>query len=225
MYQDVGNGQTKYPCSGAILNDRTIITTGTCALATSKNYKIQTVLLGEFDDANNPDCNSLFCGLPTREYNISYVVKHPDFRSESFDNNVALIRLQTAIDFTVTVQSICILQSENYNLIGRSPTLVGWGKTSNQLEKSSKQQWLQTKVLPKQDCSIFIGRGYSVEMCAGSMKEPCSGFSGSPLVIKYGDTYTLVGILSYGSDCSLNSNSPSAYVSVAKHAEWILANS
>ncbi|XP_046486843.1 uncharacterized protein [Neodiprion pinetum] len=222
---NVDNGRTKYPCSGVIVNERTVLTTGTCALATSNSYKLQTVLLGEFDEADNPDCNSLFCGLPTQEYNISYVVKHPDFRSETFENNIALIRLQTPIDFTVTAQSICLLESENYNLVGKMPVLVGWGKISSQKEKPTQQQWLETKILPKQDCSTFMNRGFSVDLCAGSAKEPCSGFSGSPLVLKYGDTYTLVGILSYGSDCEINSNSPSAYVSVAKYADWILTNS
>lgn len=59
-----------------------------------------SVLVGEFDSAENPDCNELFCAHCARSYNISYVVKHSNFRSDLYEYNIALIRLTESINFT-----------------------------------------------------------------------------------------------------------------------------
>ncbi|KAK0162934.1 hypothetical protein PV327_006661 [Microctonus hyperodae] len=58
---NLNDGNLKYSCTGTIINERTILTTATCALATAHNYKLHSVLVGEFDSAENPDCNELFC--------------------------------------------------------------------------------------------------------------------------------------------------------------------
>lgn len=54
------------------------------------------------------------------------------------------------------------------------------------------QQSLQLKLVPKQQCSDYSSHGLSVELCAKGNCEPCSGYSGSPLLYKYADTYFLV---------------------------------
>lgn len=54
------------------------------------------------------------------------------------------------------------------------------------------QQSLQLKLVPKQQCSDYLNQGLSVELCATGSCEPCSGYSGSPMLYKYADTYFLV---------------------------------
>lgn len=54
------------------------------------------------------------------------------------------------------------------------------------------QQSLQLKLVPKQQCSDYLSQGLSVELCATGSCEPCSGYSGSPVLYKYADTYFLV---------------------------------
>ncbi|XP_015593955.1 chymotrypsin-like protease CTRL-1 [Cephus cinctus] len=222
-YINTATEETKYPCSGSILNDRTILTTATCALATTDTYKLNSVLVGDFNSQTDPDCNILFCGLPAQTHEISYVVKHPEFDAQTFRNNVALLRLKSSMNFTVTTQPICISTDQEYYNIGRTANLIGWGKMSNEKEKELEQQRLTMKLLAKEDCSNYLKRGLSVELCALGEQEPCSGYSGSPLVQKHGNTYILVGMLSYGSDCN-KQNLPSAFTNVQGYASWIMEN-
>lgn len=216
-------GETRYPCSGVIINDLTVLTTATCALTTLENYKLNSVLIGEYDTAANPDCNHLFCGHPAQKYNISYVVKHPNFYARNYENNMALIRLKTPIEFSVTAQPICLPASQDY-LTDRTGVLVGWGKMSDQRAKSSVQQAVEMFFLPSRDCVNRASAGMRIELCAQGRQEPCSGFSGSPLMQRYGDTYLLVGILSFGFECDSTSLSPSIFVNIQQNIRWITEN-
>ena len=40
LVADVNTGETKYPCTGTIIDARTIMTTATCALSSSDDYKL-----------------------------------------------------------------------------------------------------------------------------------------------------------------------------------------
>lgn len=86
------------------------------------------------------------------------------------------------------------------------------------------QQELNMVLLPKQNCLDFLNEGYSVELCASGETEPCSAYNGSPLLYKYSDTYFLVGILSYGTNCDDKSNLPVVFVDVKKYTRWLLEN-
>lgn len=185
-------GYIKYPCSGTIINERTVVTTASCALASSQTYKLHVVAIGEFDSETDPDCNPLFCGHKVELHNISYIVKHPNYREDNFANNIALIRLEKSINFKGMAQPICLLPREAYIETGSNSILIGWGRLSNQKDVPTMQQELKMVLLPKQNCLDFMNQGFSVELCAMGQAEPCSGYNGSPLLYKYSDTYFLV---------------------------------
>ncbi|XP_015186796.1 PREDICTED: venom protease-like isoform X2 [Polistes dominula] len=217
-------GHIKYPCSGTIISERAIVTTASCALANSQIYKLYVVTIGEFNTETDPDCNSLLCGYKVRHYNISYIIKHPNYCADNFENNIALIRLERPIHFEVTAQPVCLLPKEIYIRTGSNTVLIGWGRLSDQKDMLNIQQELKMVLLPKQNCLDFINEGYSVELCASGETEPCSAYNGSPLLYKYSDTYFLVGILSYGSNCDDKSNLPVVFVDVKKYTRWLLEN-
>ncbi|XP_011632349.1 chymotrypsin-like protease CTRL-1 [Pogonomyrmex barbatus] len=218
-------GEIKYSCNGVIINERTVLTTTTCALAKSDRYKLCSVLIGEYNTETDPDCNKLFCGRNTSSHDISYVIKHPGYDAASFSNNIALLRLKKAIDFTATAQPICFIPEDRYVSLGSTCTVVGWGKLSGQKAQPLTQQSLQLELVPKQQCSDYLSQALSVELCAKGNCEPCSGYSGSPLLYRYADTYFLVGVLSYGSSCDSSTIFPSAFVNVQRYTRWILENS
>ncbi|XP_035729995.1 venom protease-like isoform X1 [Vespa mandarinia] len=188
-------GHMKYPCSGTIINERAVITTASCALANSQIYKLYSVAVGEFNTETDPDCNPLFCGHKIQHYNISYIIKHPNYCPDTFANNIALIRLEKPIHFEVTAQPVCLLPKEIYIRTGSNAVLIGWGKLSNQKDLLTMQQELKMILLPKENCMDFSNQGYCVELCASGETEPCSAYNGSPLLYKYGDTYFLVNRL------------------------------
>ncbi|XP_011062731.1 PREDICTED: uncharacterized protein LOC105151002 [Acromyrmex echinatior] len=202
---DTLTGEIKYSCNGVIVNERTVLTTATCALAKSDRYKLCSVLIGEYNTESNPDCNNLFCGHKISSHDISYVVKHPGYNAASYSNNVALLRLKKAIEFTAsiweeiairsssaTAQPICFIPEDRYVSLGSTCTVVGWGKLLGQKAQPLTQQSLQLELVPKQQCSDYISQALSVELCAKGNCEPCSSYSGSPLLYKYADIYFLV---------------------------------
>ncbi|KZC13498.1 Serine protease easter [Dufourea novaeangliae] len=210
-------GKITYPCTGVILNERTILTTASCALAKTDDYKLYSVLVGEFNAETDPDCN-------TQKHNISYVIKHPNYQTDTFANNIAMLRLQEPIQYTASVQPICLPPADRLLNPTVSPVLVGWGKLSSQRMKSCQQQSLRMRIIPNQECSSYYDQGLSVELCAIGDEMPCSGYSGSPLLFRYGDSYFLLGILSYGSNCNSATNFPSVFVNVLSYIRWILEN-
>ncbi|XP_034951433.1 CLIP domain-containing serine protease 14D-like [Chelonus insularis] len=220
---NLDDGEIKYSCSGAIINERTVVTTASCALATSDDYKIHSVLIGEYDTKTDPDCNSLFCAHRTTSHNISYIIKHPGYRAETFDKNIALIRLNESIDFSLTAMPVCYSERP-YVSTGVNTVLVGWGKLLN-TKDITEQGIVPMKILPLQDCEDYLMQGLTVELCAMGPQEPCSGYSGSPLLYRERECYTLIGLLSHGTSCDSNRNTPSAFVSIRKYAQWITENS
>ncbi|EFN83765.1 Chymotrypsin-like protease CTRL-1 [Harpegnathos saltator] len=183
-----------------------------------------SVLIGEYNTESDPDCNELFCGHKTSSRDISYVIKHPGYDPATYSNNVALLRLKKTIDFTATAQPICFIPEDRYVSLGSTCTVVGWGRLSGQKAQPTTQQSLQLKLVPKQQCSDYLSQGLSVELCATGSCEPCSGYSGSPMLYKYTDTYFLVGVLSYGSSCDSTTIFPSTFVNVQRYTRWILDN-
>ncbi|CAK9828023.1 Phenoloxidase-activating factor 1 [Anthophora retusa] len=209
-------GEMKYPCSGAILSQYTILTTASCALAKTSNYKLDSVLVGEFNAETDPNCN-------IQKVNISYVIKHPHYQADNFVNNIAMLRLKEPIKYTVTAQPVCLPPRDKYVNVGVSSTLIGWGKLANQKVKACKQQSLRMRILSNEECMNFYNQA-AIELCAIGDEMPCSGYNGSPLLVTYDNTNILLGILSYGSDCSINTNFPSVFVNVQKYIRWILEN-
>ncbi|XP_025161707.1 vitamin K-dependent protein C-like, partial [Harpegnathos saltator] len=223
-FSDVLTGEMRYSCNGVIVSERTVLTTATCALAKSERYKLCSVLIGEYNTESDPDCNELFCGHKTSSRDISYVIKHPGYDPATYSNNVALLRLKKTIDFNATAQPICFIPEDRYVSLGSTCTVVGWGRLSGQKAQPTTQQSLQLKLVPKQQCSDYLSQGLSVELCATGSCEPCSGYSGSPMLYKYTDTYFLVGVLSYGSSCDSTTIFPSTFVNVQRYTRWILDN-
>ena len=86
------------------------------------------MLVGEFNTDTDPDCN-------TQKINISYVIKHPNYRSDTYANNIAMLRLKESIQYTVTAQPVCLLPRDGYVNVEMNPILVGWGKLASQKGK------------------------------------------------------------------------------------------
>lgn len=59
------------------------------------------VRLGEHDDQTDPDCDDDgFCGDPVQDYEIEKIITHENFNPETFWDDIALIKLKKAVNFT-----------------------------------------------------------------------------------------------------------------------------
>ncbi|XP_019866990.1 CLIP domain-containing serine protease 14D [Aethina tumida] len=226
-FRNVLTGEVKYPCTGSILNNRVILTAAHCALAKADNYKLFLVRAGEWDSQSDIDCGPEFCGLPVQDIAISHVVVHPGYQKQTYRHNIALLVLRSKLNYTVTAQPICL--PEPWSVTSNNGLLVGWGKTAGQLEAPSLQQALSLPIISLQQCIKVYGRTLPVseeQVCAGGQQgnDACSGFGGAPLMVKHGDTFYQVGILSFGSDQCGASGVPSVYTNIKKYVTWIREN-
>ncbi len=148
---------------------------------------------------------------------------HPNYNSNTLNNDIALIRLKRASTWSF-VDSWAA--SSDIIHVGTWTTAIGWGGTLPQRRTSSFPSQLQEVDLPivsDQVCKESM-LGITEKMfCAGFMeggKDTCNGDSGGPLVKIDGRGHMLVGIVSFGEGCA-QPNYYGVYTKVSEYNEWI----
>lgn len=61
--------------------------------------------------------------------------------------------------------------------------------------ESDKQQFLKMRIISTEECMNYYNQGLATELCTIGNDVPCSGYNGSPLLFKQGNTYFLVIII------------------------------
>ncbi|XP_040579851.1 venom peptide isomerase heavy chain [Lepeophtheirus salmonis] len=213
-----------YLCGGVLINRRYVITAAHCE---TDEKPIKTVVLGEFDIRDDPDCRA-DCRMAQR------------FNK---DNDIALIRLPRLVttikeDAQTFVSPICLPNSNPSNNPSSSGikelTVVGWGKTSyernifiNKGIGSEILQKLKLNVVPFSICKDLINQITKCHICALGKdgEDSCNGDSGSPLIYvpSYGSPMVLQGIVSSGSYiCGIGV--PGIYTKIDSYVDWIKSN-
>ena len=59
------------------------------------------------------------------------MIVHPDYDSTSLDNDIALLKLKTSIEFDENnqVATVCLPESTDFDPVGAEGTVMGWGTT------------------------------------------------------------------------------------------------
>ncbi|KAF4522646.1 hypothetical protein B566_EDAN011045 [Ephemera danica] len=149
-----------YSCGGSLITARYVLTAAHCTVNAPSNYRLSWVLLGEHDTATNPDCEVRpgfppVCSPPPQLIRVERFVSHPQFHQQSYDNDIAIIRLTHNADLsTEAVQPICLpvgdLQSKLYTR--QMLTTTGWGITEKGTS-SSKLLSASLRVVEKTSCA------------------------------------------------------------------------
>ncbi|XP_046832412.1 uncharacterized protein LOC124430208 [Vespa crabro] len=207
----------RFHCGASLINNDYVITAAHC-VRNLKRSKIR-VVLGDYDQYVNTDGVAIMRA-------VSSVIRHRNFDINSYNHDVALLKLRKPVKFSKTVRPVCLPQAES-DPAGKEGTVIGWGRTSEGGMLPGKVHEVQVPVWSLTQCRKMKYRANRITnnmICAGKgTQDSCQGDSGGPLLVHEGDRLEIAGIVSWGVGCG-RPGYPGVYTRVTRYLKWINTN-
>lgn len=171
---------------------------------------------------------------------IERIIRHPFYKPPVIYADIALIKLQKAVEFSTLIRPACLYQQ--YDKLCPKAWVSGWGATEFFGEPSKKLRKAELDIISNIACSLRYNNSFVIPdgitpsmICAGhfnsaddlnsasDIKDTCQGDSGGPLQRlhpRYSCLYQVIGITSFGELCAIL-NSPGVYTRVSYYLNWI----
>nr|XP_014343397.1 PREDICTED: neurotrypsin-like isoform X2 [Latimeria chalumnae] len=216
------NKDSRLLCGATIVSSCWVITAAHCFKRFGMDVRYYVLRIGDYHTAVEDQYE--------REIPVEKIVLHKNYRPNSNDNDIALVRLRGrdghCITFNHHVLPVCLPKRKERARINRQACFItGWGDTG----KSYSRTLLQGAVplLPKEVCQARYKEKFTNRMiCAGNLSEhkrvdSCQGDSGGPLMCqKSNGHWVILGVTSWGYGCG-RKDSPGVYTKVARFLSWI----
>ncbi|XP_063166233.1 neurotrypsin isoform X3 [Candoia aspera] len=163
------------------------------------------------------------------EIGVQEIVQHREYRPDSSDYDIALVRLQgpqeQCTHFSTHVLPACLPFRRERPQKAANCYISGWGDTGRAYSRTLQQAAIP--LIPRRICeeryqAKFTGR----MLCAGSLHaqklvDSCQGDSGGPLMCERPENIWVVyGVTSWGYGCGVK-DSPGVYTKVSSFIPWI----
>ncbi|XP_039987544.1 transmembrane protease serine 2-like [Xiphias gladius] len=205
-------------CAGAIISPYWIVTSAHCVARVSSpgDWAVYAGIVDPVGTLFNP------------AYPVSRIIAHEGYNSLTRRNDIALMRLTTALDITASsnTRPVCL---PNAGLNVTAPAM-GWitrfGHTANGDPGSPYLMEAQVSLIDTAECNRSIaynGRISQDMLCAREMEagtDMCHTDSGPPLVSLKNGLWWLIGESIWGEHCT-EQNKPGVYGNVTYFLDWI----
>ncbi|GAA6235702.1 suppressor of tumorigenicity 14 protein [Lates japonicus] len=156
--------------------------------------------------------------------NLKQIIPHPNYNSYTFDNDIALMELESPVPYSDHIRPICLPASQHDFPTGNTVWITGWGATREGGFAAQVLQKAQVRIINHSVCNNLMGGQLTSRMlCAGVLSggvDACQGDSGGPLSSPSGTRMFLAGVVSWGDGCARR-NKPGIYTTVTKFRGWI----
>lgn len=207
----------RHACGASVIAEQWVLTAAHCTEGRTAADLVLTA-----------GTNDLSSGQGT-QLDVAQIVDHPSYdgTSEGLDNDLSLLRLTVATD---TPQLRLIQPGEEALWApGTTATLMGWGGISADEDNQTfpaEQYDVEMPIVSDAECAEQLaGFRPGVNFCAGDPDpgpeggiDACRGDSGGPLIVRDGDGWAQVGIVSFGPTCG---QTLTGYTRLASYGEFI----
>uniref|UniRef100_A0AAQ4QNW8 ST14 transmembrane serine protease matriptase a n=1 Tax=Gasterosteus aculeatus aculeatus TaxID=481459 RepID=A0AAQ4QNW8_GASAC len=156
--------------------------------------------------------------------NLKQVIAHPNYNAYTYDNDIALMELDSPVTYSDYIRPICLPSPQHDFPAGSTVWITGWGATREGGFAAKVLQKAEVRIINYSVCNDLMKAQLTSRMlCAGVLTggvDACQGDSGGPLSSPSGSRMFLAGVVSWGDGCARR-NKPGIYTTVTKFRGWV----